>query len=91
MKPDVFLTFKRKFHLLVVGSSIAFWLLTHEDDVGSIVSKSILDATKGQNISAIDTDTSGLWHCNKNRKVPGSKPTRRLTGLRDPTSLRGSQ
>ena len=34
---------------------------------------------------------SGLRRCNKNQKVPDSKPTRRLAGLRDPTSLRGSQ
>ena len=34
---------------------------------------------------------SGLRRCNKNRKVPGSKQTRRLAGLRDPTSLRGSR
>ena len=32
---------------------------------------------------------SGLRRCNKNRKVPGSKPARRSAGLRDPTSLRG--
>ena len=30
---------------------------------------------------------SGLRRCNKNRKVPGSKPTRCSAGLRDPTSL----
>ena len=33
---------------------------------------------------------SGLRRC-KNRKVPGSNPTRRSAGLRDPTSLRGSR
>ena len=31
---------------------------------------------------------SGLRHCSKNQKVPGSKPTRCSAGLRDPTSLR---
>ena len=34
---------------------------------------------------------SGLRRCSKNRKVPGSNPTRRSAGLRDPTSLRGSR
>ena len=34
---------------------------------------------------------SGLRRCNKNRKVPSSKPARRSAGLRDPTSLRGSR
>ena len=34
---------------------------------------------------------SGLRYCSKNRKVPGSNPTRRSVGLRDPTSIRGSQ
>ena len=33
---------------------------------------------------------SGLRRCSKNRKVPGSNPTRCSAGLRDPTSLRGS-
>ena len=32
---------------------------------------------------------SGLRRYNKNRKVPGSKPTRRSAGLWYPTSLRG--
>ena len=32
---------------------------------------------------------SGLRRCNKNLKVPGSKPAGRSAGLRDPTSLRG--
>ena len=30
---------------------------------------------------------SGLRRCNQNWKVPGSKPARRSTGFRDPTSL----
>ena len=34
---------------------------------------------------------SGLRHCSKNRKVPGSIPTRRSARLWDPTSLRGSR
>ena len=34
---------------------------------------------------------SGLRRCDQNRKVPGSNPTRRSAGLRDPTSLRGSR
>ena len=34
---------------------------------------------------------SGLRSWDQNRKVPGSNPTRRSTGLRDPTSLRGSR
>ena len=34
---------------------------------------------------------SGLRRCSKNRKVPGSNPTRRSAGLRDPTSLQGSR
>ena len=34
---------------------------------------------------------SGLRRCSKNRKVPGSIPTRRSAGLWDPTSLRGSR
>ena len=34
---------------------------------------------------------SGLRHCNKNRRVPGSKSTRCLAGLMDATSLRGSR
>ena len=34
---------------------------------------------------------SGLRRCGKNRKVPSSKPTRRSSRLRDPTSLRGSR
>ena len=34
---------------------------------------------------------SGLRHCSKNWKVPGSNPTRRSARLRDPASLRGSQ
>ena len=34
---------------------------------------------------------SGLRRCNKNRKIPGSKPARRSAGLRDRTSLRGSR
>ena len=34
---------------------------------------------------------SGLSRSDKNRKVPGSNPTRRLVGLRDSTSLRGSR
>ena len=34
---------------------------------------------------------SGLRRCSKNRKVPGSNPTRRSAGPRDPTSLRGSR
>ena len=34
---------------------------------------------------------SGLRRCSKNRKVPGSNPTRRSDGPRDPTSLRGSR
>ena len=34
---------------------------------------------------------SGLRRFYQNRKVPGSKPTRRSARLRDPTSLRGSQ
>ena len=34
---------------------------------------------------------SGLRRCNQNWKVPSSKPARRSAGLRDPTSLRGSQ
>ena len=33
---------------------------------------------------------SGLRHCNKNRKVSSSNPTRHSVRLRDPTSLRGS-
>ena len=34
---------------------------------------------------------SQLRRCSKNWKVPSSNPTRRSAGLRDPTSLRGSQ
>ena len=34
---------------------------------------------------------SVLKHCDQNRKVPGSNPTRCLAGLRDPTSLRRSR
>ena len=34
---------------------------------------------------------SGFRRCNKNRKVPGSKPARHPAGLRDPISLRGSR
>ena len=34
---------------------------------------------------------SGLRSCSNNRKVPGSNPTRRSAGFRDPTSLRGSR
>ena len=34
---------------------------------------------------------SGLRHCYQNWKVAGSNPTRHLPGLRDPTSLQGSQ
>ena len=34
---------------------------------------------------------SVLRRCSKNRKVPGSNPTRRSAGLRYPTSLRGSR
>ena len=34
---------------------------------------------------------SGLRRCNQNRKVPGSNPTRCSAGLRDLTSLQGSQ
>ena len=34
---------------------------------------------------------SGLRRSNKNRKVPGSKPIRPLVGLRDPSSLLGTQ
>ena len=34
---------------------------------------------------------SGLERCSKNRKVPGSNPTRRSAGLRDSTSLQGSR
>ena len=33
---------------------------------------------------------SGLRRCYQDRKVPGSNPARRLAGLGDPTSLRGS-
>ena len=33
----------------------------------------------------------GLRCCTQNQKVPGSKPTICLAGLRDPTSLQGSQ
>ena len=33
----------------------------------------------------------GLRHCNQNRKVPSSNLTRQLAGLRDPTSLKGTQ
>ena len=32
---------------------------------------------------------SGLRRCSKNQKVPGSNPTRRSAGLRDPAPLRG--
>ena len=33
---------------------------------------------------------TGLMCCSKNQKVPGSNPTRRSAGLREPTSLQGS-
>ena len=66
--------------------------------VASTVVISYIKAEKNYQINMVSTtfgwrDLVGkelVRTCNQDRKVPGSSPTRRSAGLREPTSLQGS-
>ena len=91
----------KELNLFWVYVTLYLWYQGSHSFLSSVSKKFILaglnnDLKGSGSLSSVSEEVllcmaSGLRHCNKNRKVTGSKPSRRSAGLWDPTSLWGSR